>query len=74
MMIAITGARFTPGWETLQQVIREVVGEEAPDGLLTRIRRVDGQCNYRAPGLYDVEYVPLRGDVIKIVLDVKETL
>lgn len=51
MTITITGAMFTPMWETLQQVVRESTGR---DGCLTRIvARRDNQYDYRGMGTYD---------------------
>jgi len=52
MEITITHCRYTPKWETLQTVIREATNDES--ATLTRIRREDGGCGYREPGVYNL--------------------
>jgi hypothetical protein len=69
MTITITGAAYAPLWETTQAAIVQALGVE--DGRLTRISRPDGQCNYRAKGVYVLEFIPLpTGDAVQVQLEV----
>ena len=73
MTIIITGCKkYTPKWETIQQVIRDTTSIDGENnGRLTRISRRDGGCNYRLPGKYDLTFIPNVGDAITIELDVQ---
>ena len=71
MQIRIEGANHTPSWATLQDAIRESLGD---NGQLTRIARRDNGCDYRAPGEYEVDYRQTRkagGDVVTVALTVE---
>jgi len=52
MQITITHCRYTPKWETLQQMIQEATNN--PKARLVKISRLDKGCNYRAPGVYTI--------------------
>jgi len=67
MTITIDNTRIAPSWEALQTVIATALNL---DGRLTRIARPDGQCNYRAHGLYHCTFTPDRGDAVQIMLTV----
>lgn len=66
MRITISNAKYTPRWEDIQHVISSALDT---DGVLTRIRRIDGGCNYRAPGRYDLEYFDGR-NIVKVEYEV----
>ena len=67
MKITIEGAQLTPSWETLQEVVIQCLKQS---GRFVRIRRRDNGCHYRGCGVYDVEFIPDRGDAVQIELDV----
>ena len=52
MKITIEGVNRTPSWEIIQTMIRETMGRSGT--LLMGIRRIDGRCDYRAPGDYEL--------------------
>jgi hypothetical protein len=54
MRITINHCRYAPRWETINQVIREATND--PKGQLIRISRRDNGCDYRAPGIYDLDF------------------
>lgn len=54
MEITIKSAKWTPEWETLQLMLCQMTGKNVK---LTRIARVDGGVDYRAPGVYEVNYL-----------------
>lgn len=66
------GGLIAPCWESIQSIVRSMLKDDSEDstGKLTRIARVDAGCNYRAPGLYNLEYVPTIGDTVLITLEV----
>lgn len=68
MEITITHARYTPSWETLQQMIREATNE--PNGRLIRINRTDRGVDYRSPGNYQLEFEQSNDAVLPITLNV----
>jgi len=70
MDITITHCRYAPRWETLQQMIRETTNE--PEGLLVRISRIDGGCDYRAIGVYTLDFLQSNGTILPITLKVKQ--
>ena len=49
----IADAVRAPKWTTLQQLVREVT---RTSGVLTKIDRTDGGCDYTAAGLYQLTY------------------
>jgi hypothetical protein len=57
--ITAEGAKHAPSWETFQLFLRALLDEDPASNLgrITRIRRQDGGCDYRAAGLYDVLFV-----------------
>jgi len=69
MRIVISGDEVwkAPAWETLQKLVGEVVAE---DGIFTRIDRTDRNCDYRAPGVYEVDYRLGNGAKVRIELTV----
>jgi hypothetical protein len=69
MRITIDHCRYTPKWETLQQVIREATNDESAS--ITRINRKDGGCNYRAPGEYDLDVRRDNQTILPVHLDVR---
>lgn len=57
MKITVEGSypgRSDSFWTEIEKAIGVLVGES--DGVLTRISRPDGQCNYRAHGTYELQY------------------
>lgn len=56
-------------WPAVQHMIGAVSG--LGTGQLTRIRRPDQTCNYRAPGDYELTYVPVHGDAIDVRLNLE---
>lgn len=52
MRIDITGAKWSPKWETLQSVVRECLS--ADKLAFTHIDRVDEGPDYRAPGSFNI--------------------
>lgn len=52
--ISITGVKQAPDWVTLEQLLRQSLGEE--NGILSRIARRDGGVDYQAPGTYDLRF------------------
>ena len=71
MNITFTNCRHTPKWETLQQAIREATDDEI--GVITGIRRIDGNCDYRGPGEYDLTFRTANNDILPIKLDIQGT-
>ena len=69
MKIVITHCRYTPKWESLQQIIREATNDES--ATLTRISRKDGGCDYRAPGEYDLDVRRDNQTILPVHLDVR---
>lgn len=67
--ITIVGSSITSSWQTLQQLIRELLNIE---GRLTRIHRNDGNCNYHDKGDYTLTFTPNIGDDTIIFLSVNE--
>lgn len=59
--------RFTPKWNTLQNAVREAIGD--PKATLVRIYRTDRGCDYRGPGEFEVDFRLRDGSVMKTVLD-----
>lgn len=53
MKIFIQGVRRAPSWETLQTMLSEMLGK---DGVIIRIQRRDGGCDYRKLGTYDIDF------------------
>ena len=68
MKITITHARYAPSWSALEKVIQETTNDE--DGRLSRVARRDNGCNYRAPGVYDLDFRQSNKTVLPIELDV----
>lgn len=71
MNIEISGSiHFGPSWDDLQTLVRGMMGD-VDGGVFTRIHRRDNGANYRAQyGVYDITYVPGKGDAVEIVLTV----
>jgi len=67
--ITIAGAKHTPEWETLQNAIIQATGQQ---GKLTRINKLYG-CDYRSPGIYELDFTPDRGDLIRVDFEVSES-
>jgi hypothetical protein len=67
MEIKITGAKQTPSYEVLQNLVTSALDK---NGRFTRIARRDKACNYRVHGIYDITFIPERGDAVEIVLEV----
>lgn len=67
--ITIEGTRWTPGWETLQTVLRDATGCDTIRFI--GIARQDRNCDYRAPGEYRVSYIDQYNDISKLELVVK---
>ena len=68
MTITITGAKHAPSWETLQHLLNQTTGQEY--GRLVRIARPDGQCDYSAPGKYELSFRTDNRDIIPVNLEV----
>ena len=68
MKITITHCRYTSKWETLQTVIRESLNDEG--ATITRIHRLDGGCNYRDPGKYELDVRQSNNTILPVELDV----
>lgn len=69
MEITITHCRYTPRWDSLQTVIREATNDTS--ATLTRISRVDGGCDYRKPGVYDLDVRRDNQTILPVKLTVK---
>ena len=69
MEITITHCKYTPTWENLQTIIREVTNDMTAK--LVRIRRCDNGCNYRAPGEYDLDLRRDNDTILPIKLIIK---
>jgi len=69
MNIIINNAKYTPSWELLQTMVRQTMNDET--ATFTRISRVDGGCNYRAPGEYHVD-IRCHSEVVELNLSVVE--
>ncbi len=54
MKITITDCKYTPSWETLEQVLREATDRLV--GQIVRISRKDKGCGYREVGEYEVDF------------------
>jgi hypothetical protein len=67
--ITIDGVRYTPGWETLQTVMRDATN--CDDIRFVRIDRKDNGCGYRGPGEYEIDYIDQYGDISRLELVVK---
>lgn len=74
MDISISGSiTFGPSWDDLERLVRGMMGD-VDGGKFTRISRRDKGVNYRAQyGVYDITYIPGRGDAIDIVLTVNRS-
>ena len=70
LKIRIEGAKWTPSWVTLQKALREIY--DAPEGLLTRIKRLDGRAGYRQPGEYVLQFCDGKHLDVTVQLDVLE--
>lgn len=53
MKIVIEGVYQAPTWETVQKLISETLKS---DGVITRIARRDGKCDYRGLATYDLSF------------------
>jgi hypothetical protein len=67
MTVTITGVSQAPTWVALEKVVRTALNQ---DGNLTRIKRTDNGCNYRAPGDYLCTFTPENGDETPVHLAV----
>ena len=68
MKITITHCRYAPRWDSLQTVIREATNDQ---GEFIKIRRRDGGCDYRNPGVYDLDFKQANKTILPIVLTIK---
>ncbi len=72
MRITISGARYTPKWETLQAAINQTMHPDGDkNGKIIRIQRPDGGCGYREPGIYNLDF-RVEGNIVPIVLEVTQ--
>jgi hypothetical protein len=77
MKITVEGAKHTPSWETLEKALNEMLvhpDRNEGEGRLIRIARLDEHGNYRAPGIYELnfEYIRFATRVVElVVLEVK---
>lgn len=72
MEITITHCRYTPKWETLEQVIREATNDESSTLVrINRISRCDNGCDYRKPGQYDLDVRRDNETILPVKLTVK---
>ena len=68
MDIVITHCRYAPRWETLETMIREATNEA--DGRLVRIKRKDNGVDYRAIGVYRLDFRQNNKTILPITLRV----
>ena len=68
MEIAITHCRCTPRWDSLQTIIRESTNDES--ATLIRINRPDGCCDYRRPGVYELDVLIRNQTILPVKLTV----
>ena len=71
MRITVEGS--SPGrsmsfWTEIERAVGVLCGE--PDGKLMRLSRPDGQCNYRAHGVYELTYTAPESEH-KVTLELK---
>jgi len=69
MKITVSHCRYTPHWETVQQMLQEATNN--PRGKIIGIRREDGGCDYRKPGVYYVGFDQNNGTVLPVTLETK---
>ncbi len=68
MHIKFAGVERAPSWESLEKLICDML---ATEGRLTKIERLDGRCDYRAPGDYELTFRPEgEADIVEIGLSV----
>lgn len=68
MKIVIEHCRYTPKWDTLQQMLREATADES--ATITRINRPDRQCGYREPGIYEIDVRRDNNTILPVTLEV----
>ena len=68
MEVTITHCRYAPSWVSLQRVLRETTND--PGGIIKKVTREDNKCNYRAPGVYNLDFEQSNRTVLPIRLTV----
>jgi len=68
MNITIDNCKYTPRWDTLQTLIREVTDDSK--GVMIGINRKDGGCDYRGPGGYMVSFRQSDSSILSVNLEV----
>lgn len=72
MHIVIKGAKQTPLWEQLEDMVKHIKNQ--PEGRFTKIHRTDNNVNYHAPGRYEVDFTYPNGVRVPIIVEVSESL